>query len=129
MLQGVQPLIGHTEQGGLLIPVGRMHRNAEIKRDTDIHFERPELILIFGAYATTEGKGLVRVRLGQEQREFVPANAEGEIGGTQSSAERGSRDLQDVIALQMPETVIDLLQFVQVKNHDGELLAVTLGAI
>ena len=81
------------------------------------------------ADAAAKCDGLLGVCLRQEQGEFIAADTKREIGRAQRLSQSRSRKLQHLIALQVAVTVVHFFQFVQIQDHDGQLMTITFRAI
>ena len=129
VFQLVEPLIGEPHQLALAFSIAGINRYAVIKSGMDSHFQRRDFGFELIAHAAAKRVGLLGFGLRQEQRELVAADAEGKIGSAQGAAKRTGRELQHLIALQVAEAIIDVLELVQVEDDDGQVLDVALGAV
>ena len=126
---GVEAFVGDVNQLiGLVTIVGK-------SGDTVIHADADGQIhglQGFGkddADTPTEIDGLSRIRLGEDQGEFVAAGAKGKIGSSQSFLQGGGGRLKDLIAARMSMLVVDFLEAVEVENDQSEGMPVTAGAV
>ena len=128
-LQFVKFFVRKTHQRAFLIAFLRVDGYAEIQGDFHVDCEGLKLALVLRADPAAEGERLFRVGLRQQDGEFVAADTKRKIGSAERPAQGGGRHLQNLIALQMPVTVIHFLQLMKIEDDDCELMPVALCAI
>jgi hypothetical protein len=72
--------------------------------------------------------GVLERRLGEDDREFVPADPARDVRGPDDVADAVGRLRQDPVPGEVPDAVVDRLEVVEIEDHEREAAAVALRA-
>src|SRR5215472_41111 len=129
VLLAVKTLVRNADELIGLLRVLRKDRDAVIHADGNFELERPEHLGKNRFHAAAEGQSLLRIRLRQEQSEFVAADAKSRVGSTQRLLKRRRGGAQNFVPARMAVLVVHFLETMQVQDNQAERMRVAASAI
>ena len=117
-LRLVERCVGRLHQRAQVAAVVRAARDAEAQRQAPVaEVERLERAL----QAAAHGARVRAARRGQEQRELLPADAEDGVARAHAAPEHARDRAQRIVTGDVAATVVQLLEVVDVGQHEREL--------
>src|ERR1700690_567021 len=102
-----------------------MNGNAEINRHANVKVQGPDFRLVLRTDAAAQCDGLLRIRLRQQESEFVASNTKRKIKNSHGLAKHSSSQLKHLVTLQVAAPIVHFFQFVKIQNDDREMLTVS----
>jgi hypothetical protein len=112
-----------------LFAVLRIGRHAMIHTDTDGQLQRKEHFRENGFHAPAERQSLFRIRLREQESEFVSPDTERRIGSAQSTFEGCCGCTKNLISTRMAMLIVHFFETMQIKDNQAQRGTVASPAI
>src|ERR1039457_4415754 len=116
--------VGASEQLGAVIAVARGERDSDAHAYVQARHRQHERVLDLGRQPLGDDGGVVRVGVGEQDAEFVTAEASQYVSIPEHALQTRPQHLQYLVTYGMPEGVVDLLEMVEVQQQQGEVTGV-----
>ena len=120
-LTPVHGLVGVVDEFLLVGPVKRVGGDSEGSRHGDVRSLRQRnFILVESIAETLDDRGcLISVGLRQSHHEFVSTKTENLVASTELLLKNSCNSLDDFASREVPVTIIDVLEVIQIYEKDG----------